>query len=168
MEYYSKGATIAKGGAFAAPTIQKDDIFGLINSSNCDSSKFDHPLTGCYRIPHGLALLIESRQQHGIAAVAKSNPYQSAAVVWTAHEYQEVFVLADNDAALGASAVPDDQVVCFIETDIEDMNNIQPPSAKVDSQFERELVIHQQFHEAWSRRDAYAMAARMSSRSRKA
>ena len=60
------------------------------------------------------------------------------------------FVLADDDALLRDRPRPDLKVVRLVEADLQDVDAVTAPSAKVDGELERQLVVDEQLHAVWS------------------
>src|SRR3954451_23869723 len=88
-------------------------------------------------------------------------------------QVEEVLVLADDDHIVRGRVCPDLLVVGGRQPDVEHVNGLVPLPDKKPRQCVGELVADEEFHDCWSTmwsvcRAAYAIAATMSSRSRKA
>lgn len=114
------------------------------------SAKLDDLLPRADRTRERVARAVEGGDERRIAAVAKSHPDQPSDVAGAVRKEHEVFVLAHDDAFLGCCACPDLKVINLAESDVQNVDAIAAPPAKVDGESQRQLVVDEQLHAVWS------------------
>ena len=117
--------------------------------------------------PHPL----KSRQQLLGSTVAKPHPDELYRSFWAPSQVEEVLILADENHPVFSGVPADLDVGGPREPQVEYVGSLFATGGEESRQRGGELVIDQEFHEAWTTGwsawcAAYSIAARMSSRSK--
>ena|SRR5665213_1221653 len=91
-------------------------------------------------------LPLESLQQRLLPAVADSHPKEFSRVALSIGKMQKVLVLADHDPTAVSGVIPDFEVGCFVDVQVEDMAGFMSTRIQEPAKAFRELVVHQELH----------------------